>query len=117
MSDDFEMTSEDISEILKSTPPSSMVEEGAPPNGWLPEDFPQITVAPIPYTSNSNIRTDPTISILPNEWMYVEVGNVRIAFPDEEEWEKFVNMGNRMWITHKQEQEIGQQNAYAEELS
>jgi hypothetical protein len=76
-------------------------DKGAPTSGWLPEDFPQLSVASIPYTSNANIRTDPTISVMDTGWIYVEVGQTRIAIPDEEEWGKLVNMVDRMIVTHK----------------
>lgn len=72
----------------------------APPDGWMPEAFPSLTVAPIPYTSNPQVRTDPYIQIVPDGWMFIEVGNVRIAIPDEEEWNKLVYMGQALWNTH-----------------
>ena len=82
----------------------------APEGGFVPEDFPQLTVAPIPYTSNPMVRPDPHISILPDGWLYIEVGNVRIALPDREEWDKLVSMGERLWNTHQRD--VSNKKAY-----
>lgn len=76
----------------------------SPPNGYQFEDFPQVTVVPITYTSTPMVRADPHLYICPTpngEWMYVEVGNVRLAFPDREEWSKFMVLGERLWNTHE----------------
>lgn len=88
----------------------------APEGGWMPEDFGQITVAPIPYTSNSWVRPDPHWSIQGDGWLYIEVGNVRIAIPDEEEWNKLVSMGNRMWNSHRRSI-VHEQDLIAQQLS
>jgi hypothetical protein len=71
--------------------------EYVPEDGWLPEAYPQLTVAPIPYTSQAADRADPFITITAAGWMFIEVGNIRIALPDREEWDKLVGMGERMW--------------------
>lgn len=76
----------------------------APEGGWQPTDFPQMSVALIPYTANAGVRADPSITIIPEGWMFVEAGNVRIALPDRVEWAKFVNMGERLWNTHERQQ-------------
>jgi hypothetical protein len=75
----------------------------APEGGWQPADFPQLSVVLIPYTANSGVRADPSITIIPDGWMFIETGNVRLAVPDRIEWAKFVNMGERMWNTHERD--------------
>lgn len=74
-----------------------------PEGGWHPDDFPSVSVALIPYTSNAMVRADPVFRILQDGWMYIETANVRVAIPDREEWAKFVNMGERLWNTHQRE--------------
>ena len=85
-----------VSEIFEADPFNP---EFVPEDGWAPEDYPQITVAPIPYTSSSYQRADPYITITTTGWLFLEVGNIRIAIPDEEEWEKFTHMVECMWNT------------------
>jgi hypothetical protein len=68
-----------------------------PPNGWLPKDFPNLTVDWVPYSTNSLPRADPFMTITPAGWLYIEVGNFRLAIPDVEEWEKFVHMVSCLW--------------------
>lgn len=77
-----------------------MTAELVPPEGFTVRDFPQFTVALIPYTSNPELRPDPFMTVTPEGWMFIEVGAVRIAIPDREEWDKFIDMGNRLWNTH-----------------
>lgn len=72
-----------------------------PPDGWELADFPAITTDLIPYTSNVQIRADPRIAITPEGWMYIEVGNVRIAISDREEWHKLVTMGEASWNSYQ----------------
>ncbi len=81
-----------------------------PPNGWQIEDFPRITVIPIPYATNPRLRADPAMSISPEGWLYVDAGMMRFAFPSRDEFDKFVDMAERMYNSH----EIAQQ---AEALS
>lgn len=76
-----------------------------PPNGWQIEDFPQITVMPIPYATNPRLRADPAMSISPEGWLYTDLGMVRIAFPNRDEFDKYVEMAERMFNSH----EIAQQ--------
>lgn len=71
-----------------------------PPNGFSPLDFPSLAVQLIPYNSDPNLRPDPTMAIREDGWLYIEVGNVRVAVPDREEWAKLVTMGERLWNTH-----------------
>lgn len=73
----------------------------APEGGWMPEDFGQMTVAAIPYTSHPWVRPDPQFNIQADGWLYIEVGQVRIAIPDREEWDKIVTMVNRQWNSHE----------------
>jgi len=72
-----------------------------PPQGWSPDDFPQVTIDHIAYTSNPGIRPDPNIIIDRNGWMFIETGGHRIAFPDEEEWQKFKRIGDCTWNDYK----------------
>lgn len=72
-----------------------------PEGGWATEDFPKLSVDHIPYTANADARPDPVMSILESGWLYVDVGNIRLAIPDREEWEKFVSMGSRMFNTYE----------------
>lgn len=93
-------------EPVETIPIQHFSDELAPLGGWQPSDFPQVTVAPIPYTTNPLIHPDPHISILDsNGWMYIEAGNVRFALPDREEWAKFVRMGEALWNTHEAQQQ------------
>jgi hypothetical protein len=72
-----------------------------PPNGWQPQDFPQVTFAFIPYTSQAMPRADPFMTVTPDGWLYVEAGNVRMAIPDLEEWEKFAYMVTCLWNAYR----------------
>lgn len=72
-----------------------------PEGGWLPHHYPQITTAPIPYTTNAEARPDPYMTITATGWLFIEVGNTRIAIPDREEWDKLINMGERMWNSYE----------------
>lgn len=76
-----------------------MTDHLVPPGGFSPFDFPQMTLVPIPYTSNPNLRPDPYMRIQDDGWMFIEAGPIRVAFPDKEEWLKFIDMGNRLWNT------------------
>ena len=76
-----------------------------PAEGFLPENYPALTVDFIPYTSNPVMRPDPDISIQSNGWAYIHVGNVRVAIPDREEWDKLVAMMEAMWNTHAAQRE------------
>jgi hypothetical protein len=40
------------------------------------------------------------MSITDDGWMLIETGNVRVALPDREEWDKLVAMGEALWNTH-----------------
>lgn len=73
----------------------------APEGGFSPDAFPSLTVDLIPYTANPLIRPDPSITITDDQWMCIELGNVRVAIPDREEWNKLVRMGEAMWNTHE----------------
>ena len=68
-----------------------------PDSGWLPKDFPQLTVDQVPYSTNAMPRADPFITITPNGWLYIEAGNTRFALPDQEEWNKFAYMVTSLW--------------------
>ncbi len=72
-----------------------------PEGGFLPEHFPALSVDLIPYTSNPAMHSDPDISIQSNGWAFIHVGNVRVAIPDREEWDKLVAMMEAMWNTHE----------------
>lgn len=84
-------------------PPSGATQ--VPAEGFLPESYPALTVDFIPYTSNPVMRPDPDISIQSNGWAYIHVGNVRVAIPDREEWDKLVAMMEAMWNTHAAQRE------------
>jgi hypothetical protein len=73
-----------------------------PESGFMPEQFPSMAVALIPYNSGSALhpRPDPAMSITDDGWMLIETGNVRVALPDREEWDKLVAMGEALWNTH-----------------
>jgi len=92
-----------------------------PPNGFLPEDFPSVAVAFIPYNSGSahEPRADPIMRINDDGWMFIETGNVRLALPDREEWAKFVMMGEALWNTHmiNQDQQGVMRNAPSDEFA
>jgi hypothetical protein len=79
--------------------PEDELADSIPTDGFLPEAYPQLTVAPIPYTSQATDHPDPFMTITTSGWMFIEVGNTRLAIPDRQEWDKLVNMGNRMWNT------------------
>ena len=88
---------------VKVTPFAALVPEA----GFLPEHFPSLTVDTIPYTTNPLLRPDPDISIQSNGWLYIHIGNVRVAIPDREEWDKLTTMVEAMWNTHEaQQQEV-----------
>lgn len=76
-----------------------------PENGWQIEDFPAITLTPVAYTTNPGLRPDPAMAISPQGWMTVDIGGTRIGFPSREEWEKFIDMGNRMYNSHQIQQQ------------
>ena len=82
-------------------PGSEFEPEFVPEDGWQPEDYPQLTVAPIPYTSSPHPKPDPYLTITPTGWLFMEIGNTRVAIPDEEEWEKLVHMVECMWNTFR----------------
>ena len=88
------------------TPVQGVVDtkEYAPEGGWQPEQFPQITTVLIPCTSNPSTAPDPRIYLLPDGWMFMEVGNVRVAIPNRGEWDKLVHMGECMWNTFEKNQ-------------
>jgi hypothetical protein len=75
------------------------IREYAPEGGWQPEQFPQLTVVSIPYTSNPNLTPDPRVYCLPDGWMFVEIGTVRLAVPNRDEWNKLVYMVTCMYNT------------------
>lgn len=76
-----------------------------PEQGFMAEQFPAMTVDFIPYTTSPAMRPDPDISIQSTGWLYIHVGNVRVALPDREEWDKLVGMVEAMWNTHEAQQE------------
>ena len=79
-------------QLAQSWEPQYVPEEGFPS-----EDYPQLTTAPIPYTAHAEARPDPYITVTPTGWMFVEIGNVRVAIPDRREWDKLIDMGERLW--------------------
>ena len=95
----------DVLRVAATDNTADVIEESAPEGGilqqevWRPEDFPQLTVDWIPYTSNPQLRPDPTIIIQPDGWAYIQVGTVRLALPNREEWEKLVRMMATLWAT------------------
>ena len=72
-----------------------------PESGFPPESYPALTVDLIPYTSSPMMRPDPDISIQSNGWAYIHIGNVRVAIPDREEWDKLATMMDALWNTHE----------------
>lgn len=89
-----------VVEPIKTTP-AALVPEA----GFLPESYPALTVDLIPYTTNPAMRPDPDISIQSNGWAYIHIGNVRVAIPDREEWDKLVAMMEALWNTHEARRE------------
>ena len=83
--------------VLEPTETAALL---VPEVGFLPESYPALTVDFIPYTTNPVMRPDPDISIQSNGWLYLHVGNVRVAIPDREEWDKLTTMVEAMWNTH-----------------
>lgn len=79
--------------------------EFAPEGGFELAAYPQLTADWVPYTTDPNVREDPLISIQSTGWMFIQVGNIRLAIPDEEEWMKLVAMGTKLWNTHKAQSE------------
>lgn len=71
-----------------------------PENGWLPKDFPHLTIDHIPYSTNAMPRADPFMTITPEGWLFIEAGNIRMALPDLEEWQKFVYMVTCLWNSY-----------------
>jgi hypothetical protein len=103
---------EKIRQDLASAPMMALPKQGmstqpfhgfAPEGGWPPDAFPQLTFAPISYTTDPLIRPDPRMHINEEGWLYVEAGNTRMAIPDREEWAKFVHMGEAMFNTHERQ--------------
>jgi len=88
-----------------------------PPGGWQLEDFPVITMTPVAYTTHAGLWADPSMAVSPQGWMTVDVGGIRLGFPSRDEWEKFVNMGTRMFNSHQlqQQQEAFEKMKAAEE--
>jgi hypothetical protein len=72
-----------------------------PEHGFQPEDFPQVTVVQIPYTSNTGVRPDPIATIGTDGWLFIETGNVRIAIPDRIQWGKLVYLVEALWNSHE----------------
>lgn len=74
-----------------------------PKDGFQPEHFPSVAVAFIPFNSVNahQPRPDPAMTISTDGWMFIETGNVRLAIPDREEWDKLVSMGEALWNTHE----------------
>lgn len=93
MSED-ELSVEDIKEQF-------FAPQFTPEGGFAPAAFPQLTFAPIPYTTDPLIRPDPRIHITNEGWLYIEAGNTRLAIPDREEWGKLVAMVEAMFNTHE----------------
>lgn len=80
----------------------------APAAGWHPDDFPQLTVVFVPYTTEPKMRADPTISVLADGWLYLQLGNIRVAIPDREEWNKLVHMVEATFNTHERDRAVQQ---------
>ena len=59
-----------------------------PEGGFAPQDFPRVSVALIPYGSQSFVRADPVSSINSEGWLFIDTGNVRFAVPSREDWNK-----------------------------
>lgn len=72
-----------------------------PTGGFSIESFPQIVVALRPYVTDSRLRPDPSIRISDEDVLLMDVGNVQIALPNEEEWLKLVDMVGRVWKSHR----------------
>lgn len=81
-----------------------------PENGFSPEDFPQVTVAQIPYSSSTGIRPDPLATIGADDWLLIDVGTIRIAIPDRVQWSKLVYMIEALWNTHERSQQQEESN-------
>jgi len=88
-----------------------------PENGWLPTDFPEVTVVPVPYTTMTTMRADPYITITQEGSLYIEAGNTRIVLPRETDWDKLVSMVSRMFYAHhlalQETQEVADDSADA----
>lgn len=72
-----------------------------PPQGWQPEDFPQLTVDRVPYHCDAQVRADPYMTITSDGWLYIQAGNTRVAIPERAEWNKFVFMVECLWNAHR----------------
>ncbi len=90
-----------VSDPWNGPPTEQDVTPMVPEGGFLPEHFPALSVDLIPYTSNPAMHSDPDIAIQSNGWAFIHVGNVRVAIPDREEWDKLVAMMEAMWNTHE----------------
>lgn len=75
-----------------------------PENGFAPEDFPQVTVLQIPYATNTLIRPDPLATVNQDSSLFIDLGNVRIAFPDRVQWGKLVYLVEALWNSHELQQ-------------
>lgn len=76
-----------------------------PENGFSPGDFPQLSVAQIPYTTNTLIRPDPMCTIGTDGWLFIEAGTVRVALPNRQEWGKLVWLVEALWNSHELSQQ------------
>ena len=76
----------------------------APEGGWQLEDFPQITVVSIPYATNTSPRPDPAISFTTEGQLVMDLGGVRLAFPDRVQWTKLTHMVECLWNTFEDTQ-------------
>lgn len=76
-----------------------------PEGGFAPQDFPKVSVALIPYGSQSFVRPDPVSSINSDGWLFIDTGNVRFAVPSRDEWNKLSVMIESLYNSHELEQQ------------
>lgn len=76
-----------------------------PEGGFAPQDFPKVSVALIPYGSQSFVRADPVSSINSDGWLFIDTGNVRFAVPSRGEWNKLTAMVEALYNSHELEQQ------------
>lgn len=71
-----------------------------PEGGFAAEDFPQVTVSQVPYTTSTSPRPDPLTTISSDDQLILQLGTVGLVFPNREEWNKLVRMAEALWNSH-----------------
>jgi hypothetical protein len=71
-----------------------------PEGGFSPGDFPRVSVAMIPYSSQTLVHPDPVATINTDGWLFIDTGMVRFALPNRDEWNKLTTMIEALWNSH-----------------